>query len=62
MTILFQVAYLIGSFLSMISSLWIALAIDPQASIVQIYLVATLIGMLITMSCSTQIYQTKTGR
>ncbi|XP_026319646.1 major facilitator superfamily domain-containing protein 12-like [Hyposmocoma kahamanoa] len=39
-----QVAYLIGSFLSMISSLWIALAIDPQASIVQIYLVATLIG------------------
>ncbi|XP_049876892.1 major facilitator superfamily domain-containing protein 12-like isoform X2 [Pectinophora gossypiella] len=39
-----QVAYLIGSFLSLTSSVWIALAIDPQASIVQIYLVATLIG------------------
>ncbi|XP_031768909.2 major facilitator superfamily domain-containing protein 12-like isoform X2 [Galleria mellonella] len=37
-------AYLIGSFLSLISCLWIALAIDPDASIVQIYLVATLIG------------------
>ncbi|KAL0851126.1 hypothetical protein ABMA28_006992 [Loxostege sticticalis] len=39
-----QIAYLIGSSLSLISSLWIALAIDPEASIVQIYLVATLIG------------------
>ncbi|KAM3967907.1 major facilitator superfamily domain-containing protein 12-like [Aphomia sociella] len=38
------VAYLIGSFLSLISCLWIALAIDPDANIVQIYLVATLIG------------------
>ncbi|CAH2050469.1 unnamed protein product, partial [Iphiclides podalirius] len=39
-----QVAYLVGSLLSFISCLWIALAIHPQASIVQIYLVATLIG------------------
>ncbi|XP_030036252.1 major facilitator superfamily domain-containing protein 12 isoform X2 [Manduca sexta] len=39
-----QMAYLIGSFMSLVSSLWIALAIDPHANIVQIYLVATLIG------------------
>ncbi|KAL4712663.1 hypothetical protein ACJJTC_007960 [Scirpophaga incertulas] len=39
-----KAAYLVGSSLSLISSLWIALAIDPEASIVQIYLVATLIG------------------
>ncbi|KAI5640604.1 MFS/sugar transport protein domain-containing protein [Phthorimaea operculella] len=39
-----QIAYLLGSIMSLISSMWIALAIDPQASIVQIYLVATLIG------------------
>ncbi|XP_063822171.1 major facilitator superfamily domain-containing protein 12-like isoform X2 [Ostrinia nubilalis] len=39
-----QIAYLIGSSLSLISCLWIALAIDPEANIVQIYLVATLIG------------------
>lgn len=39
-----QVAYLIGSSLSFISCLWIALVVDPEASIVQIYLVATLIG------------------
>ncbi|XP_047024303.1 major facilitator superfamily domain-containing protein 12-like isoform X1 [Helicoverpa zea] len=39
-----QMAYLIGSLLSLLSCLWIALAIDPHASIVQIYMVATLIG------------------
>ncbi|XP_013176044.1 PREDICTED: uncharacterized symporter YjmB-like isoform X1 [Papilio xuthus] len=39
-----QMAYFIGSILSLISSLWIALTISPEASIVQIYLVATLIG------------------
>ncbi|XP_013194158.2 major facilitator superfamily domain-containing protein 12 [Amyelois transitella] len=39
-----QVVYLIGSTLSLISCLWIALAIDPEANIAQIYLVATLIG------------------
>ncbi|KOB74709.1 Chromodomain-helicase-DNA-binding protein 1, partial [Operophtera brumata] len=38
------VCYLIGSFFSLVSCLWIALAIDPHASIVQIYMVATLIG------------------
>ncbi|XP_068626870.1 major facilitator superfamily domain-containing protein 12-like [Battus philenor] len=39
-----KVAYFIGSLLSLISCLWIALAINPQASVVQIYLVAALIG------------------
>ncbi|CAH2254801.1 jg15383 [Pararge aegeria aegeria] len=39
-----QVAYLIGSFLSLVSCMWIALAINPEANVVQIYLVATLIG------------------
>ncbi|KAJ8735604.1 hypothetical protein PYW07_007224 [Mythimna separata] len=39
-----QMAYLVGSLLSLISCLWIAISIDPQASIVQIYMVATLIG------------------
>ncbi|CAB3240055.1 unnamed protein product [Arctia plantaginis] len=39
-----QVAYLIGSLLSLTSCAWIAVFIDPEASIVQIYLVATLIG------------------
>ncbi|XP_045459198.1 major facilitator superfamily domain-containing protein 12-like [Melitaea cinxia] len=39
-----QVAYFIGSFLSLISCLWIALAISPEADVAQIYLVATLIG------------------
>ncbi|XP_011554733.3 major facilitator superfamily domain-containing protein 12 [Plutella xylostella] len=39
-----QVSYLLGSCLSLISSMWIAIAIDPTASIVQIYLVAALIG------------------
>ncbi|XP_053620110.1 major facilitator superfamily domain-containing protein 12-like isoform X2 [Plodia interpunctella] len=39
-----QMVYLIGSTLSLVSSLWIALAIDPDANIVQIYLVATFIG------------------
>ncbi|CAH1639755.1 unnamed protein product [Spodoptera littoralis] len=39
-----QVAYLVGSLLSLLSCLWIAIAIDPNASIVQIYMVATLIG------------------
>ncbi|CAK1602094.1 unnamed protein product [Parnassius mnemosyne] len=39
-----KVAYFVGSLLSLISCLWIALAIHPQASVVQIYLVATLIG------------------
>nr|XP_021206172.1 uncharacterized protein LOC101741261 isoform X1 [Bombyx mori] len=39
-----QVVYFIGSCLSLGSCLWIALAIDPEASIVQIYMVATLIG------------------
>ncbi|KAJ8736309.1 hypothetical protein PYW08_006965 [Mythimna loreyi] len=39
-----QMAYLVGSLLSLISCLWIAISIDPQASIAQIYMVATLIG------------------
>ncbi|CAH0766591.1 unnamed protein product [Diatraea saccharalis] len=39
-----KIAYLIGSSLSLISCLWIAVAVNPEASIVQIYLVATLIG------------------
>ncbi|XP_063375639.1 major facilitator superfamily domain-containing protein 12-like [Cydia amplana] len=39
-----QVAYLLGSFLSFISCLWIALGVDPHANIVQIYLVAALMG------------------
>ncbi|CAG4989927.1 unnamed protein product [Colias eurytheme] len=39
-----QVAYLIGSLFSLISCVWIAVTIDPTASVVQIYLVATLIG------------------
>ncbi|CAF4793326.1 unnamed protein product [Pieris macdunnoughi] len=39
-----QVAYLIGSFFSLISCIWIAVTIDPEANVTQIYLVATLIG------------------
>ncbi|XP_026493670.1 major facilitator superfamily domain-containing protein 12-like isoform X1 [Vanessa tameamea] len=39
-----QVAYFIGSFLSLISCMWIALAISPEANVAQIYLVAALIG------------------
>ncbi|CAD0194839.1 unnamed protein product [Chrysodeixis includens] len=39
-----QIAYLIGSILSLISCLWIAISIHPHASIIQIYMVATLIG------------------
>ncbi|XP_047532965.1 major facilitator superfamily domain-containing protein 12-like isoform X1 [Vanessa atalanta] len=39
-----QVAYFIGSFLSLFSCMWIALAISPEANVAQIYLVAALIG------------------
>ncbi|XP_050681348.1 major facilitator superfamily domain-containing protein 12-like isoform X2 [Leptidea sinapis] len=39
-----QIAYLIGSVFSLVSCLWIALTIDPEASVVQIYMVAALIG------------------
>ncbi|CAK1540053.1 unnamed protein product [Leptosia nina] len=39
-----QVAYLIGSLFSLISCIWIAVTIDPEANVTQIYLVATLIG------------------
>ncbi|XP_041975676.1 major facilitator superfamily domain-containing protein 12-like [Aricia agestis] len=39
-----HVAYFIGSTLSLVSCLWIALAISPDANVIQIYLVATLIG------------------
>ncbi|XP_073957316.1 major facilitator superfamily domain-containing protein 12-like isoform X3 [Choristoneura fumiferana] len=39
-----QLAYIIGSCLSFISCLWIALGVDPHANIVQIYLVAALMG------------------
>ncbi|CAH0405343.1 unnamed protein product [Chilo suppressalis] len=39
-----QIAYFIGSTLSLISCVWIAVVVDPEASIVQIYIVATLIG------------------
>ncbi|OWR40964.1 major facilitator superfamily domain-containing protein 12-like isoform X1 [Danaus plexippus] len=39
-----QVAYFIGSSLSLVSCFWIALAISPDAHVAQIYLVATLIG------------------
>ncbi|KAJ0182484.1 hypothetical protein K1T71_001853 [Dendrolimus kikuchii] len=53
-----QVAYLVGSILCLISSLWIAIGIDPFSSIVQIFLVATLIGagcsiMLVSSLCIT---------
>lgn len=39
-----QASYLLGSTLSLVSCLWIALAIDPNANITQIYFVAVLIG------------------
>lgn len=39
-----QVAYLVGSSLSLISCIWIALGINPDAHVWQIYLVATFMG------------------
>lgn len=53
-----QVAYLIGSIICLISSLWISIGIDPYSSIVQIFLVAALIGagssiMLVSSLCIT---------